>query len=238
MPLVATNVGIIDVGRPDVHVHDIVPNQHTQKQYTPNLDITINAYGGSISPEHVYDASGRLLECIGFDAEWFVATKSSLVQLACASGRVYLFYGDDEIKRIQHVLENPRILKLGIGVQNDIRMLTNLYGSSFTPKSFVSLEQLISMKYPNLQCLGLQNTTSTLLNQYLCKKQQCANWKRYPTQPMIDYAARDAHVSLALIHHIMRDPIPSRQVVQLTCCNKTFVTYHMLRQHMKSKQHK
>jgi len=246
MPLVRLSCGIIDVGQVNTSVYDKLPetmDETYNKKLTTRIitdnkrcDDAIRYIMKNICC--VQDASGRKINFVGFDTE-SENHKLALIQIACSGGITFLFrhYVFSNKKLIEFLL-NQDIMKIGIGVTSDIRSMKNMLGSQ-NAYPFFNLETVLSVKYPNLNRLGLQNVTASLLNKKLCKKQQCAEWlrkKRY-SQEMIDYAARDAYVSIDLIFKCFTDGIgtPSTDVVNLDCCGKNYVTLFTLRTHMKSK---
>ncbi len=139
---------------------------------------------------------------IGFDTETKPTFKKgennlpALLQLATRN-EVYLLQLHklmltDEIKDI---LENPRLVKAGVALDQDIKALKQL--SSFDSKGFVDLGKRAQIH--NLPHCGLRGLTGLLLGVRISKQAQVSNWSRtrlFPKQ--ISYAATDAWVSREL----------------------------------------
>ena len=98
---------------------------------------------------------------------------------------------------------NPKILKLGQGLTQDLRELRESYPDI---KAFHSMQSMVDTntvhKYlvPNTkQLVSLKNFTRIYLNCNLIKKQQLSNWGSRPlSEAQITYAACDALVLLRI----------------------------------------
>lgn len=120
----------------------------------------------------------------------------SLVQVA-GSKAVFLFH----IKRLPlsapliSLFENCDIIKAGVAINDDIRILDKLY--PFNPCSVVDIA-LIAKKN-NLENQGLRGLAAYFLGVRISKSEQCSNWGSHDLTPrQIRYAATDAWASRAV----------------------------------------
>jgi len=167
-------------------------------------DLPRKAYDGSI---HVIDSDAKMRaaveslvgeEILGFDTETRPAFKKgesylpSLVQLA-AGGRVYIF----QLKHIRSydpiagILNNRKILKAGIAVDDDIKKLNALFflGSS----GFVELADMA--REAGIKNAGLRGLAALLFGFRISKQTKCSRWDAPTLAPeQIVYAATDAWV--------------------------------------------
>lgn len=120
----------------------------------------------------------------------------ALLQLA-SSQATYLF----QLKRISlpdsliEILSDPDIIKAGIAVHDDIRVLQMV--APFEAGGFVDLSDVARKN--GLQTMGLRNMAANLLGFRISKTAQCSNWEAPQLSPkQITYAATDAWVSREL----------------------------------------
>lgn len=120
----------------------------------------------------------------------------ALLQLA-TSQATYLF----QLKRISlpeplcAILADARVIKAGVAVRDDIRVLQRL--AEFEPRGFVDLSEVARKN--GLQTMGLRNMAANLLGFRISKTAQCSNWEAPKLSPkQITYAATDAWVSREL----------------------------------------
>ncbi|KAM3855805.1 exonuclease 3'-5' domain-containing protein 2 [Vipera latastei] len=161
------------------------------------------------------------LECclvLGIDCEW-VSVKGkkskpvSLLQLATCNGLCLLLRlpqltsgGQVLPKTLLEVLADGKILKVGVGCWEDASKLFHDY--SVTVKGTVDLRYL-ALRHSKTFCkngLSLKSLAEKLLQYSLDKSLHlcCSNWEAEQlTQEQIDYAARDAQVSVALFLHLV-----------------------------------
>ena len=114
-------------------------------------------------------------------------------------------------------LADDTIIKVGVGIHNDVHELERAYGMGYfgTRSSYLDIGTLAKIRYPELRRLGLRNTTASVLGYKLSKAQQMKNWEMERlTDAMIKYAASDAFVALDLldaiinsVHSLPWDPI-------------------------------
>ncbi len=135
---------------------------------------------------------------IGFDTERKPSFKKgglnpvSLIQVA-AHDKVYLF-------RLNHfniplelvkIFENPDILKIGVGLDDDLHGLQQL--RKFRPNGFIDLSKYFQAH--EYKQSSLKYIAAMVLNIRISKNQQVSNWERSPlTSSQIRYAATDAWI--------------------------------------------
>jgi len=105
------------------------------------------------------------------------------------------------------LLVDTSIIKVGVGIHEDITELQRTYGQSTcgNGSSYLDLGPLAKIRHPQIKRAGLRNLTATLLNWKLSKAQQMKNWEmKTLTVAMEAYAASDALVALDLLAAIIR----------------------------------
>ena len=117
---------------------------------------------------------------IGFDTETKPAFKKGvthhigLLQLA-TDKRVYLFRlnkcGLPE--SLQELLANENIMKIGVGIRDDIRGLRKL--ANFTPASFLDLQ--IFVKAFGIEEMSFSKLMSIIFKVKISKRQRTSNWE-------------------------------------------------------------
>ena len=151
-------------------------------------------------------ARGDALPAIGLDAEWVAGNKVALVQLAvkghCALLRLHgLDEGASLPPSLLLLLEERSILKLGVGIQQDLKLLYTQYGLS----SYGVLDlQALASRDGYTGC-GLQRLTAEVLAKHLDKspRLRCGNWEAVElSEAQILYAAMDAYVALDIFSRL------------------------------------
>ena len=98
------------------------------------------------------------------------------------------------------LLEDPKILKVGVGVRSDVAAIRTRVASFDDHGSFCDLSDGFRKAFPLLRRLGLRNLSASVLGQNMSKGQQMTNWEKDTlTQPQQAYAANDAYVGLELL---------------------------------------
>ena len=141
-------------------------------------------------------------ELLGFDTETRPSFRKgrvnqpSLIQLA-ASDRIFLMqlafvpFGAG----IAELLSNERIVKVGVGIGDDMRELGKLY--PFEGAGAVDLGDLARLL--KLPTQGLRNMAANLLGWRISKGPRCSNWSLSDLSPrQIAYAATDAWIGREL----------------------------------------
>lgn len=146
---------------------------------------------------------------LGFDTERKPSFKKgqinpiSLVQIASGElvylFRIHLFKVPAEFIRL---LEDPSVLKIGVGLDDDFTGLRNLF--NFSPRGFVDLSKYFQAnKY---QQSSLKYLAAMVLNVRISKNQQVSNWERQPlSASQVKYAATDAWIPREIYLHMRKD---------------------------------
>lgn len=142
----------------------------------------------------------RLLksDILGFDTETRPSfrkgrkNKVSLIQLAneklACLIRINKVGIPDELAGL---LANPRVIKAGVAVHDDIRFLKSVKG--FTPAGFVDLQKFV--RDYGIQSSGLKKLSAIILGFRISKRQQVTDWEAdVLTEAQLIYAATDAWV--------------------------------------------
>ncbi len=149
-------------------------------------------------------------EVIGFDTETkpcFVPkvprNKMAILQLSGAD-RAYIF-------RLQQVgvppklaalLGNPKVLKIGAAVHDDIRGLQEY--RRFIPKGFVDLQRL-APSY-GIEEKSVRKMSAIILKKRVSKSQQLSNWESsHLSDAQLRYAAIDAWICREMYYRLMAE---------------------------------
>jgi ribonuclease D len=141
-------------------------------------------------------------EVVGFDTETRPSFHKgqfyhvALLQIAL-SHTVYLIRLNDTgiTKEMISFFENENILKAGVGVRDDIRVLQKLH--RFKAEGFIELTTL--SKEAGLQVESVKKLTALLLGFRISKSAQTSNWEAPSlNEKQISYAATDAWVCLEI----------------------------------------
>ena len=166
----------------------------------------LGAFPGKI---HVIDKTGiefvkavaylRTQKVIGFDTETRPVFSPgqrhnhvALLQLS-GGGQAYLFRVDrlGMRKLICSILSNPRIVKVGAAVHDDVRGLQ--YYQHFDAKAFVDLQK-IAYEW-GIRDKSVKKLAANILGVRISKSQQLSNWEAEQlTAPQQMYAATDAWI--------------------------------------------
>lgn len=195
----------------------VVSSETASKKAVKAIRNELNQKGG---------ANPTALQFVGFDVEGNLGNRiPALVQIATPS-TVYLFrirykcsklgvvIKDAWTPDLHHLLSDPNIVKVGVGVKNDILCLQRTHGDNACGDggSYLDLAELVKIKWPRVKRFGLRNLTATVLCQRLCKAPKNRDCEREElSDAMTKYAAADAFVSLDLLDVILPE---SRVLVQ------------------------
>jgi ribonuclease D len=168
---------------------------------------------------HVIESEERFLDeiermerhaVLGFDTETKPSFKkgkvhpTSLIQLA-TSKEAWIIrvsrIGYPE--RLLKLLSNEEVLKVGLGLNDDLRRLRSDY--HFEPAGFLDLQQYVEAFHIDEK--GLKKLTAIVLGRRISKSQQVSNWDAdLLTEAQLRYAATDAWICLR-IYHALRNSI-------------------------------
>ncbi|EOZ99296.1 hypothetical protein A33Q_0674 [Indibacter alkaliphilus LW1] len=153
--------------------------------------------------EQIHEAAQELNRhtLIGFDTETRpsfrkgVQYQVSLLQLSTAE--VAFLFRLHQIglpSSIKAILENPKIVKIGAAVLDDLRGLKKI-SIGFQPKSFFDLNA--ELKKVGFHNVGVRNLSAMVLDIRISKSEQVSNWEAPElTDKQKVYAATDAWVCL------------------------------------------
>ena len=150
-----------------------------------------------------------LQSVLGFDTETRPAFRKgehyniALLQLATA-GQVYLFRLNKCGFRpaLQDLLANPYIVKVGVGIRDDIRSLRKM--SDFLPVAFVELQDYVT-KF-GIEDKSFSKLMAIIFGVKISKRQRTTNWEaEVLTDSQIRYAATDAWGALKMYQRISMD---------------------------------
>lgn len=176
------------------------------KEIGPELieSLPVMTWSGGIvvvdKPELVEPAVTELMQhdILGFDTETRPSFRKgeyhpvALIQLSTAS-TVYLFRLNliGFPVPLQQLLANQAVIKVGIGIDNDLPELKKLH--RFVPAGFVDLNKVVtSLGFINT---GAKKLTALILGYRLSKTKQTSNWESEILTPgQLSYAAIDAWV--------------------------------------------
>lgn len=144
---------------------------------------------------------------LGFDTETKPSFKKGegnricLIQIS-TSDEAYLFRINKTgiPQSLIKLLENKSILKIGVGIRDDLKGLNKLV--RFKPAGFVELQDMV--KAFGIDVFSLKGLAALVLNVRISKRQRLSNWEIDDlTQAQIDYAATDAWVALRIFTELM-----------------------------------
>ncbi len=172
------------------------------------MELPLSQYEGKVviaaSEETIREALREIgqFSVVGFDTEARPTFKKgqirqiSLIQIA-TDDKVYLL-------RIMHTglmdcivdfMENPNIVKVGIGLDDDFNLLNRL--RSFDKRGFLDLN--IRFKEIGAENIGARNLAGMMLGIRISKSAQTSNWEAEEyTDKQISYAATDAWICLEI----------------------------------------
>ena len=140
---------------------------------------------------------------LGLDTEWLSQREVALLQIA-TNETVFLIqmnmcYPENQVPEnsaLAHILREPRYVKTGVGVNQDLRLLETQFSISKT-KGFVDLQIMamcLNLDKKGHRGYGLKALTHIVLNRELPKNKEirCGDWSDLSSKEKIEYAARDA----------------------------------------------
>lgn len=144
---------------------------------------------------------------LGFDTETRPSFKKgemnrvSLLQIS-TSDEAFLFRLNKTgmTTSLIRLFENKSILKIGVGIRDDLRGLNKL--ARFKPGGFVELQDMV--KAFGIDIFSLKGLAALVLNVRVSKRQRLSNWEAEElTTAQIDYAATDAWIALRIFNELM-----------------------------------
>ena len=120
----------------------------------------------------------------------------ALIQFSTAD-QAFLFrlYPTMKLGPLIRVLEDPKIVKTGVAIKDDIYNLKKI--EEFEPAGFEDLAPLAQSL--EIEQTGLRNLTAIFFSHRLSKSAQLSNWQKFPlSQSQKHYAATDAWISREL----------------------------------------
>lgn len=149
---------------------------------------------------------------VGFDSEWKISigelkqNKPALIQLAF-SRQVFIIdllafnsrYVLDQ--KLGMIFRDPNILKIGVGLKNDLKLLSKFYPemNCFKLENFGRHVDLITLhkKYYKTEPKGLAYLSKFHTSTSICKSERFSNWESRPLRSsQLHYALMDALMSL------------------------------------------
>jgi ribonuclease D len=102
-------------------------------------------------------------------------------------------------KEMIDILENPRILKTGVALHDDLRALQK--HKSFTPAGFIDLQDMA--RKLGIEDFSLKKLAALTLNIRISKRQRLSNWEAPSlAEGQALYAATDAWVALGIYRQL------------------------------------
>uniref|UniRef100_UPI0040475C0D 3'-5' exonuclease n=1 Tax=Roseivirga sp. TaxID=1964215 RepID=UPI0040475C0D len=172
------------------------------------MELPLSQYEGKVviaaSEETIREALREIgqFSVVGFDTEARPTFKKgqirqiSLIQIA-TDDKVYLLriMQTGLMDCIVDFMENPNIVKVGIGLDDDFNLLNRL--RSFDKRGFLDLN--IRFKEIGAENIGARNLAGMMLGIRISKSAQTSNWEAEEyTDKQISYAATDAWICLEI----------------------------------------
>ncbi|MCB0351787.1 MAG: 3'-5' exonuclease domain-containing protein 2, partial [Bdellovibrionales bacterium] len=122
--------------------------------------------------------------------------KVALLQLSTDQDAYLIrLHGITQFRHILPIFENDKIIKAGVAIRDDLRLLQKLF--HFEPRKFVELQNLAKTK--GLKNFGLKGMTEEVLQATISKGPKMTNWEApVLTDRQLLYAATDAWIGLKL----------------------------------------
>lgn len=145
---------------------------------------------------------------LGFDTETRPSFKkgkvypTALIQLS-VQNRVWLLRVSrlGYPKRLLELLSDDNILKVGLGLNDDLRRLRSDF--QFLPAGFLDLQQYVTAY--KIEEKGLKKLSGIVLGRRISKSQQVSNWDADQlTEAQLRYAATDAWICLKIYNTLRK----------------------------------
>ncbi|MFO8087169.1 MAG: 3'-5' exonuclease [Bacteroidales bacterium] len=189
------------------------PYQEIDKEDIQKL--SLYRYSGKISvidQQQQIDKAIREIsreKLIGLDTERKPSFKKgkinsiALIQIATPQ-QVFLFRMNmlKQPEKVFPIFENPDILKVGVGLDDDIQGLKKL--KPFHPQGFIDISKYFQSH--NYKQSSLKYLAAIVLNMRISKSQQVSNWEREQlTSSQLKYAATDAWIPREIYLSMIQD---------------------------------
>ncbi|KAF8624705.1 hypothetical protein AX17_007036 [Amanita inopinata Kibby_2008] len=231
----AVTAVVQDQLKPQKRKRGILPEGYSRllysyKDYTPKATVVYTRHGEETNDLVSSLKSGPL----GFDLEWRVLftrrtangasvtqydRRVAVVQIADTAGLILVVQVHPMSrfpKKLQELIENPDIPKLGVNILNDGNKLFKDYG--IFAKNLVELGAVVHLadpeggnllagtrqRYKNIIALAklVEYYCGKVLDK--CKAQRMGNWEAELDQLQVDYAANDAHCGLKIYEQLLQ----------------------------------
>jgi hypothetical protein len=165
------------------------------------------------------DCSGKFSFIVGFDVEWVKSNKIAILQLSseriCMILQMQALNEEKFPRQLIDFLENKKIIKVGVGIDQDVLRISKDYGISI--RGAVDLRALVqrSRYSDSLANYGLHKLTRSLLNLDISKdyRIRCGNWENESLDDdQLLYAAADAFFSKQIYQSIFFDKFSSKDL--------------------------
>jgi ribonuclease D len=176
------------------------------------MELPLSEYQGKVVIAANEESITKALEeinqfnVVGFDTEARPTFKKgqirqiSLIQVA-TDDKVYLLriMHTGLMKCIIDFMENPKIIKVGIGLDDDFNLLNKL--RKFNKKGFLDLN--VRFKEIGADNIGARNLAGMMLGIRISKSAQTSNWEAEQySEKQISYAATDAWICLEIYREL------------------------------------
>lgn len=227
----------IDEEVDSIHVSSLILNEPNKWNTPPSTSSIVTYHVLSIPKNNIVIVNKRSIfesvilhdlsnvNIVGLDSEWkpSFGTKPSsvsLIQLA-TSNKVFIFdilalnnkqYSKLWYTFIERIFNNPNVIKIGFGLDNDMREITNsvpdLGSVKYKGLGYLELGKLwkniintgIPIPFPKIHMgEGLNSIVEQCFGACLNKNEQCSNWENRPLRSsQLEYAALDAFVLIEI----------------------------------------
>ncbi|NPA36791.1 MAG: 3'-5' exonuclease domain-containing protein 2 [Chlorobi bacterium] len=172
-------------------------------------------------PEHFHIVTDELSneKVIGFDTETKPSFKKgrrhevALLQLATTDKAYLIRLNKTGLNgKLLDILSNPDIIKVGVGIRDDIRALKRLH--NFEPAGFIEVQDMA--QEAGLENISLKKLAALVMNVRVSKRQRLSNWEAEElTESQMTYAATDAWAAL-LIYEGLNKKFPGLKIKPLS----------------------
>jgi hypothetical protein len=152
---------------------------------------------------------------VGFDCEWVGEKKISLIQLATTDGWCVLVRLSKTMvvpKGLYPILADPKVIKLGVAIQDDAKKLKDNFGLSVS--GWFDLRHLISEHRPKMTRMGLAGMAEAFLDVAMDKdvRVRTSDWEAdmLSSRQML-YAANDALISMNVVLQVAMEAVETRR---------------------------